>query len=400
MKTIETRLTRWRADTPGTDRVQHLNNAGSALPPRSVVRAVEDYLREEAELGGYETAAARRDDIEAAYQHVARLMGARRRNIALVGNATEAFAQAMLAFDFQPGDVVVTSRIDYPSNQIMYLALAERRGVEVLRAEDLPGGGVDPDSVRELARHPRCRLVALTWIPTNTGLVQAAGEVGRITSELGVPYLIDACQSVGQMPVDAPALGCDFLAATGRKFLRGPRGTGFLYVADRALDAGTYPINVDLHGADWVEADRFRLHDDARRFENWEFNYGLVVGLGEAARYALDEVGLETARDRSWALAGTVRERIGGLPGVRCLDRGDTLSAIATFDVEGREAQDLVEALRPRGVHTSAVTRESGVLDMDEKGVTSALRVSPHYYNTEEEIEHLAVELEAVLSAG
>src|SRR6266480_5669239 len=234
------------------------------------------------------------------------------------------FSQAVSAFDFRPGDRIITTRADYPSNQLTYLSLARRAGVETVRADELPEGGVDPASVRRLAGHPRTRLVALSWVPTNSGLVQDAAAVGDVCTELEVPYLIDACQAVGQLEVDVAALRCDFLACTGRNFLRGPRGIGFLYVSDRMLERGAFPLFLDMRGADWTDPDAFRLADGARRFENWEFAYALVAGLGAAARYALA---------------------------------------------------------------VGAAGRESGVLDMDDKRASTVLRFSPHYYNTEDELD-------------
>jgi selenocysteine lyase/cysteine desulfurase len=225
----------------------------------------------------------------------------------------------------------------------------------------------------------------VSWVPTNSGLVQAAIQVGAVCRDIGVPYLVDACQSVGQMLVDVRALQCDFLAATGRKFLRGPRGIGFLYVSDQALERGLYPLFVDLHGADWTDPDAFTLGDGARRFENWEFAYALLLGLGEAARYAL-AVGAEGFA-RAQFLAAALRERLATLPGVRVLDRGRERCAIVTMDPAGRDAAELKLALRARGINASSADRAAGVLDMDEKGVTSVLRLSPHYYNTEDELE-------------
>src|SRR5256886_2232072 len=307
-------LDRWRRDTPGCrDRI-HLNNAGAGLMPRPVLDALTDHLAREAAIGGYEAADEAEPRVRETYGLVADLVGAAARNIAFVENATVAFSQALSAFDFRPGDRIVTTRSDYPSNQLMYLSLAQRVGVETVRADDLPEGGVDPESVRRLARHPRTRLVALSWVPTNSGLVQDASSVGAVCAELGVPYLVDACQSVGQMAIDVNALKCDFLAATGRKFLRGPRGLGFLYVSDRLLERGAFPLFLDMRGADWTDPDAFRLADGARRFENWEFAYALIVGLGAAARYALATGRL--GHERAWRLAALLRERLRGRPGV------------------------------------------------------------------------------------
>ncbi len=385
----------WRADTPGCEARAHLNNAGAALVPRPVIEAVNRHLELEQTLGGYEAAEARREAVEEAGRLVARLLGAPPGTIAMSQNSTTAFAQALEAFDFEPGDRILTSRADYASNQIMYLSLARRRGVEVVRAPDLPEGGIDPDAARALLARRRPKLVALTWVPTNSGLVQDAEAIGRICGEAEVPYLVDACQAVGQMPVDVERLGCDYLAGTARKFLRGPRGVGFLYVSRRALDAGAYPLLVDMHGATWSDPDSFTLTPDARRFESWEISYALVLGVGAAAKYAL-EVGIETARDRARALAGYTRERLAALEGVRVLDRGRELCAIVTADV-GRDGPEVKLELRRRGINTSSPEREDAVIDMDAKGSRSAIRISPHYYNTAEEVDRAIEVLADVL---
>jgi selenocysteine lyase/cysteine desulfurase len=382
---VPSQLNRWRRDTPGCrDRI-HLNNAGAALMPQPVLRALTQQLEREAAIGGYEAGDEAEPRVREAYDLLGRLIGAPGRNIAIVENATVAFNQAMSAFDFHPGDRIVTTRTDYPSNQLVYLSLRQRVGVETVRADDLPEGGVDPESVRRLAADPRTRLVALTWVPTSSGLVQDARAVGAVCAELAVPYLIDACQAVGQLPVDVAALGCDFLGGTGRKFLRGPRGIGFLYVSDRMLERGAFPLFVDMRGADWTDPDAFRLASDARRFENWEFACALVLGLAEAARYALDvgPAGAERARQ----LALGLRARLADIPGVRVLDRGHTLCALVTVDVNGKDAAQLKLELRRRGINASSADRLSGVLDMDEKRVRTVLRFSPHYYNTEDELD-------------
>jgi selenocysteine lyase/cysteine desulfurase len=380
-------VARWREDTPGCAKRIHLNNAGAAMVPRAVRQAVDQHLDLEDQLGGYEAAEARMEAFGQVGEDLGRLVGGQRRNIALAQNSTVAFAQALGAFDFAAGDSILTSRADYASNQIMYLSLAARLGVEVIRAPDLPIGGVDPDAVRDLVRRRRPALVALTWVPTNSGLVQDVAAVGEVCRAAEVPYLVDACQAVGQIPVDVAAIGCDYLAGTGRKFLRGPRGIGFLFVADRTLAAGAYPLLVDMHGATWTDPDRFALTPDARRFESWEIAYALALGLGAAARYALDTVGIDTARARSHALAAYARDRLSEVPGVRVLDRGQELCAIVTVEPAGRQGADIKLALRARGINTSSPDREDAVIDMDAKGAASALRISPHYYNTASEID-------------
>jgi selenocysteine lyase/cysteine desulfurase len=389
-------LSRWRADTPGCERLIHLNNAGAALAPTPVRQAIAEHLALESEIGGYEAADARADALGGAYAALGRLLGAAPRNLAMQQNSTVAFAQALAAFDLGPGDVIITSRADYASNQIMYLALARRRGVEIVRAPDAPEGGIDPQAVRELVARRRPALLALTWIPTNSGLVQPAETVGEICRDAGVQFILDACQAVGQMPVDVSRLHCDYLAGTSRKFLRGPRGTGFLYVSDRALAAGAYPLTVDMHGATWSEPEEFALTPDARRFESWEIAFALVLGMGAAAEYALG-VGVETASARSWALAAYARERLAAIEGVRVLDRGPVVCAIATAELGGRPAEEVKLALRARRINTSSPGRDDAVIDMDEKGATSALRISPHDYNTADEIAAAVAALAEVM---
>src|SRR5437762_1580774 len=414
---VPAELDRWRRETPGCRERIHLNNAGAALMPQAVLQALVGFLEREAAIGGYEAADEAEPRVRETYELLGRLVGAAARNVAIVENATVAFSQAVSAFDFRPGDRIVTTRADYPSNQLTYLSLARRAGVETVRADDLPEGGVDPASVRRLASHPRTRLVALSWVPTNSGLVQDAALVGEVCTELGVPYLIDGCQAVGQLAVDVAALRCDFLAGTGRKFLRGPRGIGFLYVSDRMLERGAFPLFLDMRGADWTDPDAFRLADGARRLENWEFAYALVAGLGAAARYALAVgaaggarrfenwefayalvAGLGAAaryalavgaagRERACRLAALLRPQLADIAGVRVLDRGRAQCAIVTVDVAGRDAADLKRRLRQRGINTSSADRKAGVLDMDEKRASTVLRFSPHYYNTEDELE-------------
>lgn len=396
---MDTLVEQWREDTPGCANQIHLNNAGAGLMPRAVLDAMVAHLNREAKFGAYESADDAEGAVADAYADVAKLLGTQLRNIAVVENSTVAFFQALSAFDFKAGDVIVTTRNDYISNQLAYLSLARRHGVEVRRAADLASGGADPQSVRELLRDPRVRLLAVTWVPTNSGLMQPVETLGEIAEAAGVPYLVDGCQAVGQISVDVARLKCDFFSGTARKFLRGPRGIGFLYVSDRALKRGDFPLYIDMRGADWVSADGFAPAPDARRFENWEFAYSLVLGMGEAARYALG-VGVERGGHRARDLAATLRRKLTELRGIRVLDRGSELAAIVTIEVAGWDATELSKLLRTRGINTSASLRAYAVIDMDEKRAASALRLSPHYYNTESEVERVVEELRTVTAKG
>jgi len=380
---------RWRDDTSGCRSHVHLNNCGSSLPPDAVSRTVREHLDLEDATGGYEAEASRADGIRDFRAAVADLLGARPENVAFAPSATHAYAQALSAIPFSPGDRILTTRDDYVSNQIAFLSLERRLGVEVLRAPTLAEGGVDPSAFGRLLDEKRPRLAAVTHVPTNSGLVQPVEEIGTLCRERGVLYLVDACQSVGQMPVDAARIGCDFLSAAGRKFVRGPRGTGFLFVSDRALAQGLEPLFPDMRGAEWTSPNSYRAAATALRFEYWETPVALLLGLGAAVRYALG-VGLGTIEERVRALAGRLRESLRAIPGVRVLDRGSRLCGIVTLAVAGTRADAAVRALADRRIRGSVSRRGYAVIDFDEKGVEAAVRLSPHYFNTEEEIDAAA----------
>lgn len=266
-----------------------------------------------------------------------------------------------------------------------------------MRAPDAAAGGVDVDAVEGLIRRRRPKLVAVTQIPTNSGLVQDVTSIGTICRELDVLYLVDGCQSIGQMPVDVERMGCDFFSATSRKYLRGPRGAGFLYVSDRVLDSGMEPLFLDLRGADWVSEDLYQPAPDAKRFETWEFAWALVLGTAAAARYATD-IGLVPIRDRVRSLANRLRDQLVATDRVRVLDRGPVLGATVTATVDGHSPASLVEQLRLRGINTSSQTRLDAVIDYDSEGVDGALRVSPHYFNDESDLDTFLGALEDIVS--
>lgn len=388
-------VARLRAETPGCAHRVHLNNAGASLMPEPVLAAIRGHIELEGRIGGYEAEAEAASEIAAARQAVAALLATDPANVAFTEHATASFTQALSAVRFARGDVVLTTRADYVSNQIQYLALAERFGIEVVRAPDAPEGGVDLTAMEATIHRRRPRLVAVTHVPTNSGLVQDVAAIGRMCRQRDILYLVDACQSIGQMPVHPAEIGCDFLSATSRKFLRGPRGSGFLWVSDRVLDAGLEPLFPDLRGADWIAESLYQPVPDARRFETWEFAWALVLGTGAAARYAL-EVGLDATRDRVRGLASSLREGLAGLPDARVLDRAPELAAIVTVAVEGWSSPELVRALRARGINTTGQSRTDAVLDYDAKGVDGALRISPHYFNTEDELTTLQAALEEI----
>lgn len=380
-------LNRVRAETPGVAHVAHLNNAGSALPPQRVVDSVVDYLRRESEIGGYETSAEREADWEHTYDALARLLGAHRDEIAVIENATRAWDMAFYAFPFEAGDRILTGRAEYASNWIALKQVTDRTGATIDVVPDDEHGQFDVAALENMLDE-RVKLVSLVHVPTQSGLVNPAAEVGRITRAAGVPLLLDACQSAGQLPLDVDELGCDILSGTGRKFLRGPRGTGFLYVRRELIERLEPPL-LDMHAAEWQPDGSYRIRDDARRFENWETYYAGKVGLGVAVDYAL-EVGVDAGWERIQLLAARLRELLGSIDGVTLLDRGAVLGATVTFDVEGVAADEVKRLLAAERINVSVMEAESAQLDYGARGIAEAVRSSVHYYNSEDELERLA----------
>jgi len=389
----------WRAETPGCERGIHLNNAGAGLMPLPVLDVMKWYLDSEALDGGYETAQDNASRIAAAYESVARLCNAQRRNVAFVESATAGVALILSSFAWKAGDRILTTMNDYASNQIMLLSLARRYGIEVVRARDLEDGGVDPEDFGRMLQGGGVKLALVTWVPTNSGLIQPVCELGTLCEAAGVPYAIDACQAVGQLPIDVAQLRCDFLTASARKFLRGPRGIGFLYIGDRALDAGCHPLLPDMRGADWTQPDAFELKPDARRYETWEFAYALVLGMGVAADYAI-AAGQHRTSQLARALAEYLREGLTGIAGVRLLDRGRELGAIVSFEPGAVEPAEVVRRLRERRIHASWTPRTSATIDLVAKHAAAIVRLSPHYYNTRAELDRTLEAVTAIVGGS
>lgn len=375
-----------RRDTPGVAHVAHFNNAGAALPPEVVLQTQIDHLRLEAEIGGYEAADRERGRIEAVYESVARLIGADAPEIAIVENATVGWDMAFYAIPFKAGDRILTAEAEYAANFVAYLQTAKRTGATVEVIPSAPSGETSPDALAAMMDE-RVKLVAISHVPTNGGLVNPAAEIGRIARAHGALYLLDACQSVGQMPIDVAEIGCDMLSATGRKYLRGPRGVGFLYVR-QDLIAGLEPPIIDHYAAEWTAPDAYTLRADARRFENWENNYAAKLGLGAAVDYALDW-GLAPIYARVQDLADALRRRIANLPGATVRDIGQEQCGIVTFTLDGVDPFAVKQRLRAQAINLSVSSPDSTLLDSARRDLPPVFRASVHYYNDAGEIDRL-----------
>jgi selenocysteine lyase/cysteine desulfurase len=377
-------ISRLRADTPGCAEVLHFNNAGAALQPEPVYQAVTAHLALEYKTGGYEAKLQAQGKLDHFYTAFATLLNAQPEEIAYAENATRAWDMAFYSIPFKPGDRILTSQAEYASNYMAYLQVAQRFGAKIDVIANDESGQLCVKQL-ENAIDADVKLITISHIPTQGGLVNPAIEIGRIASKYHILYLLDACQSVGQMPIDVKEIGCSILTGTGRKYLRGPRGTGFLFVKNSIINSLDPPF-VDLHAATWIDHERFELRQDAKRFENWESFFAGKIGLSVAVDYALD-IGLSVIHDRIWYLAETFRNRLTELPDITVQDQGEDKCGIVTFTKTHENASAVYRRLLAKGINTSVATSDSARLDMGPRGLQEMVRASVHYYNTEEEIE-------------
>lgn len=373
-----------RSDTPGTKNRIHFNNAGSALMTSRVLKTMTDYLALEAEIGGYEAERAKHDEMEGFYSSIASLLNCKPEEIAYAESATRAWDIAFYSLKFQPGDKILTSAAEYASNYIAFLQTARKHNVEIAIVPNDKFGQIDVSALESMV-DDKVRLIALTHVPTNGGLVNPAEAVGKIARKHGIMFILDACQSVGQMVIDVERIGCDFLSATGRKYLRGPRGTGFLYVRKDRL-AELEPVFLDLHAADWEKKDSYVVRNDARQFESWEQNYAGKLGLKAAVDYALN-LGMSNIQERIFALAAQLRQQLATVDGVTLTDIGETKCGIVTFILDRVPSKELVGKLYAEKINISSSSIYSTRLDMEARNLPPVARASVHCYNTEQEID-------------
>lgn len=381
-----------RADTPGCAAVTHFNNAGASLPPRPVTGSVVEQLRLEERIGGYEAARAVTGRVEAVYDSAAALIGAASTEIAVVESASRAWDLAFYGFRLEPGARVLVDRARYPGHAVAMMQRAHRAGLVVEPVDDDPSGQLDLADLERRLRTGGVGLVALTWIPTDSGLVNPIAAAGALCRAHGVPLLVDACQAVGQLVVDVDALGCDMLTATGRKYLRGPRGTGFLYVRGERLD-DIEPLSLDMYAASWEEPDRYRLREDSRRFESFERSIATMLGLGAALDYAL-ALGPAAIERRVRSVADDLRARLAAVDGVR-LDRvGVDQCGILTFTVGDLDSVAVHRDLAGRGINTSITRPWPGAQPPGAPLPRARVRASVHYYNDEGDLDTLVSAIE------
>jgi selenocysteine lyase/cysteine desulfurase len=389
---------RARAETPGCSSVLHFDNAGAALMPEPVLRAMIDHIQLEAREGGYRAAEVAEDAVAHVYETAARLIGSSTDEIAVVENATRAWDVAFYALPLAKGDRILTGMAEYVSNYVAMRQVAERTGAVVEAIPDDDDGQISVAALRD-AIDERVKLIALTHVPSTGGLVNPAEAVGRVATEAGIPYLLDACQSVGQMPIDVDWIGCDMLTATSRKYLRGPRGMGFLYVR-RTMIEQLEPPFLDIRAIQWeqwVSRTQYQVAPTARRFENWETNYAAKIAMGVAIDYAL-EWGLKATWARVKELGRSLREALATIREVTLRDRGRELCGIVSFTIENREPSEIADLLARQAINVTAAPGFVTPFDLEARGLRSGVvRASVHYYNTDQEVERFCNTLAALV---
>lgn len=372
-----------RSVTPGCGEVIHLNHAGSSLPPQVVLDAQIGHLQAEAVMGGYEAAAAALERCDSVYDSIGALIGARPHEIARMEHATAAWNAAFWSVPMAPGQHIVVHDHEYGANVVAFLVAAQRRGIVIDRVLNDSSGQVDVAAIADRLDRLDVALVSLTHIPTNGGLVNPAAEVGALTRAAGVPFLLDACQSVGQRRIDVAEIGCDLLSATGRKYLRGPRGAGFLYVNDAIADR-LEPTQPDHHGAVLVAADRFEWRGRARRFEQWEHSVAGWLGLGAAVDHALGW-GIDRIETTVTERAEQLRALLTDV-GFTVYDEGEQRCGIVTCATDAVVSGELQRLLARSGINTTSTSEESSRWDVERRDLPTLLRLSVHYTTTVNEL--------------
>ena len=389
----ETDIANFRSQTKGVKTVLHFNNAGASLPPDIVHNTVVQHLEREREIGGYEAKAEAALRFDQFYSEVAKLIGSKPSEIAFIENATRAWDMAFYSLPLTAGDEIITIQAEYASNYLAYLQAAKHKGVVIKVAPNDASGQVDVATLERLISK-RTKLISITHVPSQGGLINPAAEIGRVAKAHGILYLLDACQSVGQIEIDVNEIGCDMLSATGRKFLRGPRGTGFLYVNEELANK-LEPVFIDLHAAEWLDGDQYELAKGAIRFENWECFYAGKLGLMEAARYA-NAIGMKNIANRNAHLSNLLREGLAKIRGIHLTDLGVNKSAIVTFYKDGISPEQCLAKLRNQNINVSVSPSNYARMDLGQRKLDSLIRSSIHYYNTKAEIEKFCGAVQAL----
>jgi len=312
----------------------------------------------------------------------AKLINAESSEIALVKNTSEGIATVARGLTWRPGDRIVTTAIEYPANIYPWMDVAKREGVELI----MIGEEADPhgrrhvalDKILEAAAHPRTRLVALSHVQFASGQRLDIARIGQFCRKREVLFCCDAIQSLGILPVDVQAMNIDFLAADGHKWLLGPEGAGVFFIRRDLLDIIHPPqigwANV-INAQDYGTYD-FTFRPDAARYESGTPNIPGFLAL-KASMELLMSVGIDTITSRIKSLTDRLENGLieKGYAVISPRQNVDWSGSIA-FISPTHDLAQLARRLR-KDLRIELALREG------------RLRCSPHFYNTEAQIDHL-----------
>jgi cysteine desulfurase / selenocysteine lyase len=368
-----------------TSNVAYFNHAGASLMSPAVLDTVVTHLQLESRIGGYAAAMQQQPALDQVYARAAQLLNCDTDEVALTDSHSRGWRDVLSCLHFSQGDRILVARSEWGGNYAALAHMAQRSGASVDIIPSTATGEVCLDALAHMIDE-RVRLVSLTWLPANGGLIQPAAKVGALTRAAGIPFFLDAAQAVGQMPVDVRALECDVLTTPGRKWLRGPRGTGLLYVRRAFLSALTPPI-VDHFTAPFAQG-RYTLRQDARRFETSETGIAARLGLGQALEEALTQ-GLENIQHRVFAKSHAIRQALAHIPNVQLRDIGVAQSGLVSFTFDHCNAKLAQARLNAQGVEVALNGLAFTPLDLQARGLTDILRASAHTTTTDADIDRL-----------
>ena len=373
-----------RKNTPGLGNGIYLDNAGASLVPKQVMDAIKGHLDLESEVGGYVAQEQTADLLENTYRGLARLLGGKASEYALTSSASDAWGRAFYSVPMKAGDNVVTVYNEYCSNYVAFLHRAKRDGIEIRVARADENNALDLEHFKSLI-DDRTKLIAISHVPSSSGQINPVAEVGKIAKAADILYLLDSCQAIGQLPVNVDAIGCDMLAGTSRKFLRGPRGVGFMYVSEKALKR-LDPVMMSNQSAVWTGADEMNVRNDTRVFEAWERGVAAQLGFGAALEYLLS-IDTDAAMKRTIEMGHYLRQKLSEIKGVTITDPKGPLAAIVTFQVDGHDPVDVKARLASQGIAVNVASVVHTRLDLEARGIDSLVRAAPQYYTLHSEID-------------
>ncbi len=354
--------------------MHYLNHAACGLLPDAALHAMHGYALREQALGAYGAARQVQAEIEQLYQGIAATIHAQPQDIALTQGNSDGWSLVVSAMDWSGGGRILAPRSEWGGNLGILMQLSAQCGVQVEEIPSDADGAVDLEALETLLRTP-ASLVVLTWMPANSPLVQPAEAVGALCAQAGVPLLVDAAQAVGQWPVDVRQLQCAALTAPGRKWLRGPRGTGFVYVHPDFLPR-LRPLTADHFSRPWQTGNTWTYRADARRLEQSEASVALRLGLG-AALAAWNALGMERIHGEIQKRADWLRDGLDCLPGIRAHRSGrHASSGIVTLECSRHDAAALHRGLQERGVEAALSPVAFTPWDMQARGLSAVLRLS------------------------